>query len=51
MIRKGFVDHNGVLLDNNINDYLKYNCNKNTTISSSHYSNQIDLLVKPKNKN
>ena len=40
-----------VLLDNNINNYLKYNCNKNTTISSSHYSKQIDLLVKPINKN
>ena len=45
------VNKDTVLLDNNINDYLKYNCNKNTTISSSHYSNQIDLLVKPKNKN
>lgn len=44
------VNKDTVLLDNNINDYLKYNCNKNTTISSSHYSNQIDLLVKPKNK-
>ena len=40
-----------VLMDTNINEYLKYNCNKNTTISSSHYSKQIDLLVKPNNKN
>jgi mannosyltransferase OCH1-like enzyme len=40
-------NNNSVYFNNNINNYLSYNCTHNNKINNNHYSLQTETLIKP----